>query len=122
MIILEHQKVEIDYCLLCEGVWLDAGELERLYEDETAFQNLVATGREIEKSVEKKRRCPICGKKMDKVEVGTADKVLYDRCPRGHGLWLDKGELDAIVRIGHPAAAGSIMQGFLGDVFHHGKK
>jgi Zn-finger nucleic acid-binding protein len=121
MIILEHRKVEIDYCLSCEGVWLDAGELERLYEDETAFDNLVAAGREIEKTTEKKRKCPICRTKMDKVEVGTDARVLYDRCPRGHGLWLDKGELDAIVRIGHPAAAGGVMQGFLGDVFHSGE-
>lgn len=30
MIVLELREVEIDYCLVCKGIWLDKGELERL--------------------------------------------------------------------------------------------
>jgi uncharacterized protein len=29
---LEHGKVEVDTCFNCRGLWLDAGELERLLE------------------------------------------------------------------------------------------
>ena len=30
MVTLELNDVEIDYCMQCEGIWLDAGELEIL--------------------------------------------------------------------------------------------
>ena len=30
MIVLEVDKVEVDYCLKCRGIWLDEGELEIL--------------------------------------------------------------------------------------------
>ena len=33
MIVLELDEVEIDYCTDCQGIWLDAGELELLLED-----------------------------------------------------------------------------------------
>jgi Zn-finger nucleic acid-binding protein len=32
MMVLELEKVEIDYCVLCRGIWLDEGELEMLLE------------------------------------------------------------------------------------------
>ncbi len=31
MIVLEYADVEVDFCVACEGVWLDAGELELLF-------------------------------------------------------------------------------------------
>ena len=34
MIVLEMDEVEVDYCTECEGIWLDAGELEILLGDE----------------------------------------------------------------------------------------
>ena len=30
MMMVEHRKIEIDFCLECSGVWLDSGELELL--------------------------------------------------------------------------------------------
>ena len=30
MIVVEHQKIELDYCLKCSGVWFDSGELDLL--------------------------------------------------------------------------------------------
>ena len=46
---------------------------------------------------EAKRKCPICDKKMQKVIVGDSESaLLIDKCPRGDGLWFDKGELHDI--------------------------
>jgi uncharacterized protein len=92
LLILEFDKVEIDYCVSCEGVWLDSGELELL---------LGASGEKITllpstKSDEHSFKCPRCRKKMEK--VGSADGILLDRCRRGHGLWFDGGELEAILK------------------------
>ncbi|MHB8086448.1 MAG: TFIIB-type zinc ribbon-containing protein, partial [Dehalococcoidia bacterium] len=30
MIVVEHKKIELDFCLECSGVWLDSGEFELL--------------------------------------------------------------------------------------------
>lgn len=40
------------------------------------------------------RTCPSCTATLD---VVTHEGVEVDRCPEGHGIWLDKGELRAVV-------------------------
>ncbi|MFB0556725.1 MAG: zf-TFIIB domain-containing protein, partial [Dehalococcoidia bacterium] len=32
MIVVEYNKIELDYCTNCQGVWFDSGELELLLE------------------------------------------------------------------------------------------
>ena len=41
MLVLELQQIEIDYCQECEGIWLDAGELELLLDDITESNKLL---------------------------------------------------------------------------------
>ena len=99
MIVLELEQVEIDYCTNCEGIWLDAGELELLLETEqerAKFSKFL-----IEESTmnEKRYRCPICSKKMGKIFVGEERKILIDKCKKNHGLWLDKGELESVIKL-----------------------
>jgi Zn-finger nucleic acid-binding protein len=40
------------------------------------------------------RTCPTCNEPLD---VVAHEGVDLDRCPAGHGVWLDKGELRAVV-------------------------
>lgn len=40
------------------------------------------------------RTCPSCSSTL---EATAHEGVELDRCPAGHGLWLDKGELRAVV-------------------------
>ncbi len=117
LIILELEQIEIDYCVDCGGIWLDANELELLLDDETAYQRVVDSGRLLEKTRERKRKCPLCRKKMLKLEVGDTEPVTYDACPQGEGIWLDQGELEAIIRFGLPDREGSEIQRFLGNLF-----
>ena len=39
--------------------------------------------------------CPRCGTPL---EVAQTHGVAVDACPKGHGLWLDQGELDQIAK------------------------
>ena len=98
MITLELNEVEIDHCLVCGGIWLDAGELEMLLGDSDKAKAMLASFKSADDGgAEKPRKCPICLKKMEKVLVGPTEKhVLIDRCRRAHGLWFDKGEVHAI--------------------------
>lgn len=98
MITLELEDVEIDYCNECGGIWLDAGELELLLKDATEAQQVLASFEKDKTSSEKKRKCPICFKKMDKILVGKeGTSVRIDKCPRNDGLWFDEGELKDIL-------------------------
>ena len=98
MVTLELQEVEIDYCTECEGIWLDAGELELLLDDPEKSKRLIESFVSDPACTERKRKCPICYRKMEKVVVGRDEpRLLIDRCMREHGLWFDKGELEEIV-------------------------
>ncbi|MBP6978836.1 MAG: zf-TFIIB domain-containing protein [Bacteroidales bacterium] len=97
MIVLELNKVEVDYCTECSGFWLDTGEMELLLES-TVKKDLPMVSLRIDlHSTEKKLRCPICRRKMQKALAGLNSDILIDKCHRGHGLWFDRGELQRIV-------------------------
>ena len=101
MIILELRGVEIDYCPECGGIWLDEGELELLLEDRDEKGNVLQSLAVARHITEESRKCPVCTKVMEKVVCGSGEKkVLIDRCPKYHGLWFDKGELDDVLRMG----------------------
>ena len=125
LIVVEHEQIELDYCPDCAGVWFDAGELELLLEtmqlDHASIAlDSVLTSPETE-SDEKKRKCPICQKKMKKSTVGHDPEVLIDVCSRGDGLWFDAGEVGQLVSqassIDESDSQGRMVT-FLGDVFH----
>ncbi len=120
LIVVEHRRVELDYCLHCAGVWFDSGELDLLVNTLVAS----AEGRQHQEQIvfepavvkEAQRRCPICGKKMDKVWAGKEPRILIDRCPRGDGLWFDGGELRQLLTKVLPGDSKGILA-FLGDAF-----
>lgn len=126
MIVVEHEKVELDYCTTCLGVWFDAGELALLLESldlEVGEFNIADIMTLPEKRVaEKKRKCPVCKKKMRKAAIGYDPKVVIDVCPREEGIWFDGGEVGQVIRqlLDKPSAredAPDRVVTFLGEVF-----
>lgn len=98
MITLELSDVEIDYCTGCGGIWLDAGELEQLLGDPKKADELIGSFEPDPKCSETPRKCPICFKRMQKINVGQASETtLIDKCKKRHGLWFDKFELQNIL-------------------------
>lgn len=95
MVILELDKVEIDFCPSCKGIWLDSVELE-LLTGTLSKSDEANRFKSVKNNNEVKYRCPICKKKMEKVEFGDS-KVIIDKCKNDHGLWFDKGELDTLL-------------------------
>jgi len=126
MIVVEHNKIELDYCTECQGVWFDSGELELLLEPMMlGSPNLFFTDifdSEKAESPEKKRRCPICSQKMKKTAIGQQPEILIDVCRQGDGLWFDGGELDQLIKhmakelLEEPDSQHQIVA-FLGEVF-----
>jgi len=123
MITCQLEEVEVDYCLDCAGIWLDAGELEELLDDTARAKDLLASFKPAKNCTEKLRKCPICLKKMEKILVGPdASAQLIDRCKRGDGLWFDGGELGDVLAIGSFDEQGKVQK-LLADMFggEHGE-
>jgi uncharacterized protein len=122
LITLEFNRMEVDCCVACEGVWLDSGELEALLAREDRSDSLLATLRP-GKSKESRRRCPICSGGMNKVFLGNVAPVVLDRCPR-HGLWFDRGELRKVLAEGcvdsHRGAGTSALLTLFDEIFAPG--
>jgi hypothetical protein len=96
MIILELNQVEIDYCSSCKGIWFDNGELELIFS--AADKKNIADSFHLKENLEEvRKKCPICYKKMDKIEFENTG-IIIDRCPNNHGLWFDSGELKNLLK------------------------
>jgi len=124
MIVVEYNRIELDYCGNCHGVWFNTGELELLLgslglDSASLFLKSILEAEEAE-TAEKKRRCPLCRQKMKKVNLET--KVLVDVCSQGEGLWFDGGEVSELIRQlaktmpVKPDAPQKVIN-FLGEVF-----
>jgi uncharacterized protein len=126
MLVVERNRIELDYCHNCGGTWFDSGELDLLLASvglDTAnrfLAKMLASANALVK--EKPRKCPICAQQMRKVYVGDKPRILIDACGRGDGLWFDGGELAQLLRemgVGPAAApdAQNKISQFLGDMF-----
>lgn len=62
-------------------------------------------------------RCPKCGGSLVTEEF---HRVQVDRCPECHGLWLDAGELDAVLTHDDKGLLRRAMSEFMGSL--KGKK
>lgn len=116
MIAVEYQKIELDYCTRCQGVWFDCGEVDLLLKsvqpEKTSQSNPLALA--AAKTAEAKRKCPICGRKMNKAQTSDEPKVLIDACPKDDGLWFDGGEVDHLIK---GTNHGEGVVSFISEVF-----
>lgn len=100
MVTKDLNSITVQVCPACNGMWLDMGELTRLknqtlpdanWLDENVWEEISLLQYEWGE-----RECPICGKAMAIVKYGETD-VKVDACVRHHGIFLDKGEFEAIL-------------------------
>ncbi|MDD5495217.1 MAG: zf-TFIIB domain-containing protein [Dehalococcoidia bacterium] len=100
-LVIEYERIELDYCSRCGGVWFDEGELELLLDavEQGAARKYVAdtAARSPAETEEKARKCPICNRPMKKTLIGENGGVMVDSCEDGHGLWFDGGELNRLL-------------------------
>ncbi len=119
--------IVVDECVSCRGVWLDKNELEQVqqtlerdYAEELRHINVVAQAYEMARQKAAGNiRCPHCDGELFKREYCYCSQILIDSCPRC-GIWLDKGELDALEQffererpaLRGEASAQSVRRGF----------
>jgi Zn-finger nucleic acid-binding protein len=93
------QGLEVDLCPECGGLWLDRGEITRaarLPENELGRlrEQLQGSSGPPPVPTENKAPCPACDGTLAEVMLGT---VHVDYCGSCHGIFLDRGELEAAI-------------------------
>ena len=105
-----ERAVKVDQCHTCDGMWLDQWELQAIqankgknYEAELAkMPDLV--NKSYMQALNKNRpelNCPKCEAAgtivaMDRREHGYCSQIMVDVCHDCKGVWLDKGEVQAL--------------------------
>ena len=92
-------------CPACDGTWLEAAAFERVCADREGQAAVLqhAPSAPALAPVSQKltdvhyRPCPRCGKLMNRVNFGRLSGTVVDVC-RGHGTFLDRGELHQVVQ------------------------
>jgi Zn-finger nucleic acid-binding protein len=114
-IALALNGVEIDRCPACAGIWLDKEEIAWLSgHSEAASRPLAQALGKGAAGPQGKRRCPRCNRAM---RQETLADVELDRCPVGHGIWFDAGEVETFLAGSHEgdsAAAAAAIADILG--------
>ncbi|MHC4659307.1 MAG: TFIIB-type zinc ribbon-containing protein [Planctomycetota bacterium] len=99
-----YEGVQIDKCDRCNGTWLDDGEIVKIVEtkEETFDPKLVRQTLALgftgvpTKEQQTLVQCPKCQAAMVPINYDYSSGIILDRCPEGHGLWLDGGELEKV--------------------------
>ncbi len=103
--ILDLGRASVVDCTSCEGIWLRVETFEAICR--TARERPDVLGAEwkerpVREPLPEDVRyipCPTCGELMNRRQFryrNTASTVVVDLC-RGHGIWLDAGELRQVV-------------------------
>lgn len=101
----EYEGVEVEQCPGCGGYWVPGYRLSRIIEirercfsieEIAAFKELNQAHQGTVHPAADAIQCPECGTPMQQNHYNYAHEVLIDRCPQGHGIWLDPGELEHI--------------------------
>lgn len=99
------ERVEIGATALmecggCDGIWADAESFEHLCVNSEAraavLHRLERPAANPARQRVQYRHCPQCSKMMNRVNFSKVSGTIVDVC-RGHGTWLDAGELHQIV-------------------------
>ncbi len=112
--------VEIDRCINCGGLWLDAGELKELVARRPApgsdeqleakiaqLSRVRPTGGAAPSDVDVvNRACPAC---RGKLIIATFGDASIEQCNACYGVFVDRGELAKAMKLVNSGEATTIM-------------
>jgi Zn-finger nucleic acid-binding protein len=92
-------------CEACDGTWIEADAFERLCASHLSQAAVLHVDRArdqhvVDQQPMRYRPCLRCGTMMNRMNFGRRSGAVVDVC-RGHGTFLDRGELHQVVRFIH---------------------
>ena len=96
---VEYERVEVDRCKNCKGIWFDVGESDWLFGEDAALA--IDTG-DPETGEQTNQidsyRCPRCGGGMMRRTDSKQKQIQYEECTSCRGSYFDAGEFTGLVR------------------------
>jgi len=97
-----YRDMEVVYCGLCQGIWVDRFNEKQLLNIKTEIFSIDEL-RQFRKQYKPWERidrdgyvpCPICQQLMNRRNWGTYSGVMVDKCSE-HGTWYDEGEIEKV--------------------------
>jgi Zn-finger nucleic acid-binding protein len=86
-------------CVSCDGLWVQAEAFERICANREAQSAVLHRSAVSAPALEKRvsyRPCVRCGTMMNRINFARLSGTIVDVC-KGHGTFLDQGELEAVV-------------------------
>lgn len=84
------ERVTLDFCAGCKGLFFDPGEVAYYFElarDVPGLEQSRATARATDMN------CPKCAAPFEELCYSALDSLVVDRCTGCGGVWLDQGEV-----------------------------
>jgi Zn-finger nucleic acid-binding protein len=115
---LDVTAVHVEQCSRCLGCFARTGDFSELLAREEAGGEMalrrfvpVAAGRELPRqTLLAPVKCPHCRREMDRVRFAQRASLIVDVCP-AHGMWLDAGELVAVLEFIKHRSEGEVAPG-----------
>jgi len=115
----QEPDIIVDTCPVCQGSFFDRGELDAIATG--AAGDIEYRPIDVPFHLDRfpGRECPKCaGQTMAKVTLMRLPDLIFDRCPRCKGFYLDRGECDAMnaaLRQHAPNQTAEEFRGHIGD-------
>lgn len=90
--------ISVDQCTTCNGLWFDERELSTLLNEE--YRSLTPLRGETgsEELNQKRGKCPRDRTPLLRMYSAITPSVIVDTCLQCHGIWLDGGEFDELLK------------------------
>lgn len=115
----------IDECVRCKGLWLNESELRKAKDEYAPDQNWLDfdlwSDQEALEVNWSSLKCPQCQKNMAIISYADTE-VTIDYCADRHGIWLDKGEFQAIIEALDKEIASKDISGYITASFEEAKE
>jgi len=100
MVGVQLGDIDVLECQQCDGTWVSAEMFDRMCASAQAQAAVLERWRSAERAPAgpvRYRPCVVCGKMMNRLNFERVSGTVIDVC-RGHGAFLDRGELHQIAR------------------------
>lgn len=104
--LVEYEGQSLEQCGQCHGFWCDGDELrEIVHNTEKKFNpadHPEISAKETAAKVKSEQDlgadlcCIVCHQPMRRLNYAYTSGVVIDRCTKGHGVWLDRDEIEKI--------------------------
>jgi Zn-finger nucleic acid-binding protein len=105
LLAVQYEGISILECEACSGYWLSSEALREVV-DRRIISFSVTHSRSLAKRLrnseipirefERDLSCPECLQSLSTINFGLDSGLIVNRCHNGHGIWLDRLELETL--------------------------